>query len=147
MRLIAAARAALDSWTARVDLLTAELRHGVSYVETVSRNEFETELRALTSSVTQRDEIREAAIEIGRSGLSADEVRTALNDFLRDAPPRWWKIRPETILGDDTDPATANDIAHVISDTFVGGYVPFSVRYGLAHELIRAGYSKGNDHG
>lgn len=68
----------------------------------------------------------------------------APNTEPRDAQlPRTWPHVAEMPPIAGTDPKLANDIARIVSDLF-GGYAPFSVRYGIAHAILHAGYTKEN---
>lgn len=51
--------------------------------------------------------------------------------------------RADSLNTTGTDPALANDLAWIVGEVFVSGeYVPLNVRYGIAHAVLRAGYTK-----
>lgn len=67
-------RAFFQAVTQMLELTTTEIRHGINLTEAVAADEFETQLRALTTTDEQRDDIRDSALMIAKAGMSAWDV-------------------------------------------------------------------------
>lgn len=71
-------RSFLDTWKAIAELRTAEIRAGITLIEAAQADEFETQLRTVTTTAAERDDIRKAAIELAKCGGRAADVAPAM---------------------------------------------------------------------
>jgi hypothetical protein len=68
---------------ATLDLLTAEMRTGIKQIEAAEVDAFEAQLRYVTTSAEERSNLRAAAIELGKCGLTADDVAPMAQAYCR----------------------------------------------------------------
>lgn len=62
-------RAFWDELAAELELRAATIRTGVTRAESVAIDEFEVQLRMVTRNAAERDDLRNAAIAVGKLGL------------------------------------------------------------------------------
>jgi hypothetical protein len=74
MKLIAAISAWLDMVGAEMARWAAQTRTGVTLIEAVAADEFETKLRSITLDREERDALREATLKVAQIGLRLDEI-------------------------------------------------------------------------
>lgn len=82
--LIKAWRASIDAFVAGLEIYAAELRTGVSLIEAVAADEFETTLRLMTNGPDERAAVREGALELAKMGLSGEQFLDAGNAWARE---------------------------------------------------------------
>ena len=63
-----------DTFAASLDLWTAEKRAGISLIEAVEADAFETDLRMVTGDEEGRKDLRALAILAGQCGLRAEDI-------------------------------------------------------------------------
>lgn len=78
MRLL---KAALDAMAASLELYAAQARTGVTVIEAAAMDKFNTELRAFTATEAEREDLRQAALEFGKAGLTAKEVEPMVRAY------------------------------------------------------------------
>lgn len=76
-----------ESLSAAFELRATEFRDGISLIEAVAANDFETQLRAVTTSEEERVDIRQCALVCAQLGVSSDE----LPDLLSEAMSARWR--------------------------------------------------------
>jgi hypothetical protein len=76
-------RALIDSWQAILTVPLREIEKGVSLIDAVAADEFETALRLVTTTDAERDDIRHTALMVAQLGYTADETEQALIEFRR----------------------------------------------------------------
>jgi hypothetical protein len=67
--MIRAWKAFWDDIAASLEAQAATIRTGVTLIEVVAASEFETELRMLTRTAAERDDLRQLAITAGKLGM------------------------------------------------------------------------------
>jgi len=73
----------IASIPAEARCILAETAAGVSLIEAVRADEFETTLRMLTTSEAERDALRQGALDIARLGVPADAFAEAIRLWAR----------------------------------------------------------------
>ena len=86
--MIKAIRAALNEFAAIAEVRAAEIRTGITLIEAVAADEFETQLLAISGSTDAADRARAVAIRAAISGISPEEADGAIRQWLATG----WKV-------------------------------------------------------
>lgn len=68
---------------AAVRLRASEIEHGITLIEATAAEEFEQDLRHVTTDPAQRDDIRRGALEMAKLGFTSEQAVAAMQDFAR----------------------------------------------------------------